>query len=179
VILTKYFVLNLKEILKVNKLSNTNRKKVMSNQIQYRCPHCNNILSDYSKKGFELLHTKIGLPFFTCDHCSNDISTGMKSFSSMSNFEKTRETLKISLNIILISLIFGGLMIGVFCFQFIGGPFDNVIPDLLFCFFMGFLIVGFIKYLPYRKYNKWVEKMTNQGETKISISIFRKKYPDW
>ena len=151
----------------------------MSYQIQYRCPHCNNILSGYSKKGFQFLHTKIGLPFFTCDNCYNDINTGMKSFSSMSNVEKIRETLKISLNIMLISLIFGGLIIGGPCFMFIGGPFDSVIPNLLFYFIIGFLIVGFIKYLPYRRYIKWVENKTNQGETKISISVFKNKYPDW
>ena len=79
----------------------------------------------------------------------------------------------------LISLIFGGLIIGVPCFMFIGGPFDSVIPNLLFYFLIGFLIVGFIKFLPYRRYIKWVENKTNQGETKISISVFTNKYPDW
>ena len=158
----------------------------MSYRIKYSCPKCNNVFSDYSKKGFSSLHTGIGLPYYTCNNCFSDIPSGLKPWSEMNSIKKTIELLKISLGILIVSSIFGGFFIGGGLFMgFDGsGPFTTSTEsgrgsNLLFWFVIGTLILSLYKCIPYIRYYLWVENQKRNNRNTIPINEFKENYPDW
>ena len=159
----------------------------MSTQIKYSCPKCNYILSDYSKKGFPILHSGIGLPYLICSNCGFNIFTKLKPWSDMGTFKKIIEIIKTSLNILIICSIFGGLFMGGGMFLLVGksypffethtegGRFNN----LLMWFAIGTLLLSMFKFRGYRKYHIWVEKQKINKVNAISLHKFLEHYPDW
>jgi hypothetical protein len=149
----------------------------MSIQIKLSCPHCGNIISNYSKKGFQSLHTSIGIPYITCDSCQKPIRTGHKPFQDMSTFMKSFEILKISLNSLIIVGIFGsmiGFFLGWLINEYLIGtdkPFNVYVFSLTIFAFIA------LKVTTHKNWSKSVSKHIDENGDSILSSQY--EHPDW
>lgn len=149
----------------------------MSVQIQYSCPQCGNTISSYSKKGFQLLHTNIGIPNLKCVVCSTLIRTNHKAFSEMSIVWKTIEIIKISITIIIIAGLFGTI-IG-FLFGWLFNEYILGIDSKFNIYIMSLVILSIIV-LKVHTYVSWTKKTKQYIDTHgDSISSSSYEHPDW
>jgi len=143
----------------------------LSTRTKYTCPKCNYTLSDYSKKGYQSLHTGIGLEYIICDNCSFNISSGLKPWSEMNSLKKLKELLKTGLNIFIISIVVFIILVPISIFSKNSNPFLWIV--------IGLLIFYLYKLIIYIRYYRWVEKQKQNGRNTIPVNEFRQKYPDW
>lgn len=151
----------------------------MSIRTKFSCPYCRLTFSDYSKKGFKSLHTSIGIPFMNCSNCQKSISTGHQPFQNMSNFMKSFEILKISLNILIATLL-GGMLFGMI----LGGLFSYLMnlenDSFFYCVIFGllsFLALVVLHMNSYIKWSKFVSKHIDENGDSILSNLY--KHPDW
>lgn len=149
----------------------------MSIQTQYSCPNCGRSISAYSKKGITLLHSNIGIPFLKCAWCESLIKTGHSPFNRMNIFWKSVEILKITLTIIINTLL-AGLLIGFM----LGWLFNEVFLEINEP--INFYIISIVALFAISKsifsYLTWSKRVTKyvitEGEI-ISSSAY--EHPDW
>ncbi len=164
----------------------------MSRLIQYSCPNCNHIISGYSKRGFTQLHTGVGLPVIVCKKCTTEISSGLEPFSKMDSNKKIGEIQKTSINIIVISLLFGIFLGGavMYFFQYNGYSIHSIpfidtstekgrLTGILLIWIISSLPLAIYRIYIYKKYYNWVEKQNDLGNVKIKSDEFNERYPDW
>jgi hypothetical protein len=149
----------------------------MSIRIGYSCPRCGNEISSQSKKGFTSLHTSVGIPLLACSKCNALIKTNHKPLEQLSRFDQILEWVKISLNILIIALIFGG-MIGAM----LGMAFNHFIlkstePVNLYVVGLTIICLFYFKLNTYKKWFKKTSEFVNgNGDT---ISSDKYEHPDW
>jgi len=151
----------------------------MSIKTKYSCGHCGRTISGYSKKGIQSLHTSIGIPKLKCVRCGNQIETGHKPFQDMSNAEKSWEIIKTSLNILIYSVIFGGL-IGFL----LGGAINEYILGIEKGVFFNYYVISFtvlgIIALQVPTYIKWAKRVSLRVELDgDSCESSSYNHPDW
>lgn len=162
----------------------------MSTRIKYSCPNCTYVISDYSKKGFPVLHTGIGMPTIICSKCSCEIKTGLQPWSMMTRKKQIIEIFKTTLNVFIICSIFGGLFLGMGLFylarkiDFHTPLFDSTtssgsFKEVIFYLIIGTLLLGYYKYKGYSKYSRWVEDQLRINRNIIPTDEFKDHYPDW
>tara|TARA_R110002072_G_scaffold288899_1_gene455266 strand:+ start:1104 stop:1562 length:459 start_codon:yes stop_codon:yes gene_type:complete len=152
----------------------------MSIKTKYSCGHCGRTISGYSKKGFQSLHTSIGIPKLKCVRCGNQIETGHKPFQDMSSAEKSWEIIKISFNILIYSVIYGGIIGMLLCAaidEYILGVekgASSIHYDV-----MSFAILGiFALHVP--TYIKWAKRVSLRVELDgDSCESSSYNHPDW
>lgn len=149
----------------------------MSIRTSYSCPSCGCIISPLNKKGFELLHTNIGIPIIKCTRCGQGIRSGHKPYSQMNGFFKIIECTKIFLNISVYSILFG-LLIGFV----LGFAFNEYILKTKDAF--NFYIIGITILVCYwlmtPRYFAWSKKVEDHIKTKgeiINSNLY--EHPDW
>lgn len=149
----------------------------MSIRTQYSCPKCRNIISSYSKKGFESLHTNIGLPYLRCVNCLTLIKTNHSPYNKMQNSVKVFEWVKIILNVSIYSLLFGfliGFVLGWLINEFLLNSREQ------FNFWVIALTTATIFIILLRRYLKWIDETNNYNlSNEIPVNSDAYSHPDW
>lgn len=149
----------------------------MSIRTQYNCPKCRHVISAYSKKGFELLHTNIGIPYLKCVNCSTLIKTNHSPYNQMTQSDKVIEWIKIFLHTSIYSLLFG-VIGGLFIGWGINKYLLNSTEIFNFLVIVCVIALLFIRLLVL--YMKWIKATNNYDLSKQnSIDSNLYNHPDW
>jgi hypothetical protein len=148
----------------------------MAIRTQYSCPRCGKVISAYSKKGYESLHSRVGIPYLECVKCGGLIATGHKPMKVMTPKEIRFEWIRTILNLIIYSIIFGAM---------IGGAFGGIVASIFslskyFVVTCGALGIPILFGFMLRRRLKWISK-TDEYTTANGDRIKSDEYfhPDW
>jgi len=125
----------------------------MARYINIKCPNCGNSLSGglVPTSGIKF---KLGVPFVRCSNCNRLVSTGKKSWSKMTDFERKEEIKKGIGQTIITSIMYSAIPIIAFVL-WLGEKTAGEKTLLIFSISipMGF-ILGYFKF--WRKFKKMI-----------------------
>lgn len=151
----------------------------MSIQTKYACPRCKATLSDYSKKGFSIIHTDVGIPVISCLNCKGLIKTGHKPYSKMDRGERTGEVIKMTINVLMNALLFGFLIIGGIAGMIVNTVFFETDEFLNFpVMIISSLLIAVIRINTYRRWIKFCDSYAIENGYSIEADKYN-QHPDW